>query len=176
MDYPMYYSYDTSILHQCSPIQRGSIRKKAESYGGDTDVDFLIQSKLILVNNTLLYRWDCLDKYNPTIGTFAALATRVEMTRQKLMFTSDRSPRFTVCVPISATATTAIARLQSAIRICQRRKRALAFAMASHDRLGESVVSSLSRVLAEPSMLMLIFGFPLCEDLDLVGSQFFGHI
>ena len=161
MDYPMYYSYHTSILNQCNPIHHGSIRKKVESYDGDTDVDFLIQSKLILVNGKVLYRWESQDKYNPTLGTFAALATRIVMTPQKILFASDESPRFTVCVPIRTTATAAIACIQSAVRKCQPRKRALAFAMASHYRLGESVVPSLSRVLAEPSILMLILCFPL---------------
>ena len=157
----MYYSYDTSILDQCSPIRHGNIRKKVESYDYDIYVDFLIQSKLILVNSNVLYRWECPDRYNPTMGTFTALATRVVMTHEKLMFTREESPQFTVCVPISLTATAAIARIQCTVRKYQRRKRALAFAMASHDRLGEFVSSSLSSVLVEPSLLMLILGFSI---------------
>ena len=161
MDYPMFYSYDTSILNQQSPCNIIIQQTRIESDDIATTADFLTQSGLILVNNTILYRWECLNDYTAHMGTFAALATRIAMTRQKIIFTNDKSPRFTVCVPISTIAIAAIARLQSAIKTRRRQKHALAFAMASHSRLGDSVVSSLSRILDEPSMLMLILGFPL---------------
>ena len=57
--------------------------------------------------------------------------------------------------------TTAIVCLQYLVRKRQDQKWALAFAMASHKRLGDSKVSSLSRVLDEMPMLMLIWGSPL---------------
>ena len=154
MDFPMFYSYDTSILNH--RINDDILRnRRVERDDTSTTVDFLLQSGLILVDNAILYRWECLDDHHtPTIGVFAILATRVVMTSQKIMLTNDASPRFTVCVPIKGATTTAIAHLQSTVRRRTRQRRALAVAMASHSRLGAS--SSLSTVLGEPSMLMLI--------------------
>ena len=157
MDFPMFYSYDTSILNH--RINDDILRhRRVERDDTSTTVDFLLQSGLILVDNAILYRWECLnDHHTPTIGVFAILATRVVMTSQKIMLTNDASPRFTVCVPIKGVTTTAIAHLQSTVRRRTRQRRALAVAMASHSGLGAS--SSLSTVLGEPSMLMLILSY-----------------
>jgi len=164
MDYPMFYSFNMSILSH-SNISSILLGKRVEFNESSVSADFLAQSSLILVhtneNTTLLYHWGCLNDYKSTMRTFAALATHVKMTDQKIMFTNDKSPQFTVCVPIELKTTTILMKIQSTLRKKLLQQRALAFAMASHYRLGESVAASLGRVLDEPSILMMILGVPL---------------
>ena len=163
MDYPMFYSFNMSILSH-SNISSIFLGKTVDFNEGSASADFLAQSGLILVhtneNTTLLYRWECLNDYKSTMGSFTALATQVKMTDQKIMFTNDKFPQFTVCVPIESKTTTILMKIQSTARQKLLQRRALAFAMASHCRLGDSVAASLGRVLDEPSILMMILGVP----------------